>query len=149
MSTSYYEYVLDECRMRCPFAEGEINRWYKYADDEIIVIMKNGGAIHYNNLLKCYTYRDTIEELEQFLKFDRNKYKEEDEYRSAWSLEFAKKLYVKMLKIGINQAELSYRTGISQGSIANYVNGRTVPNIYYAYKIAEVLGCTLNDLVNF
>ena len=116
MSTSYYEYVLDECRMRCPFAEGEINRWYKYADDEIIVIMKNGGAIHYNNLLKCYTYRDTIEELEHFLKFDRNKYKEEDEYRSAWSLEFAKKLYVKMLKIGINQAELSYRTGISQGS---------------------------------
>lgn len=149
MNNDYYEHILEECKLRCPLLEGNIDYWYKYDDDEIIVVMENGRAIHYSNLLKTYSHRNTVEKLEYFLKFDRNKYEEEDECRNAWSLAFAKKLYIKMIKSGINQAELSDRTGISQGSIAGYVNGRSLPNIYYAAKIAEVLGCTLNDLIDF
>lgn len=149
MNNKHYEHILEECKMRCPLVGDNIDHWYPYSEDAIIVVRTDGGAVHYDNIFKCYTYKDSADELESFLEFNERKYDEEAEYKQAWALNFAKKLYVKMIKAGINQVELARRTGVSQPSIAGYVNGHNIPTIYYAKRIADVLGCTLNDLVDF
>lgn len=149
MNNSHYEHILEECKMRCPLIRDNIDHWYPYSEDAIIVVRTDGGAVHYDNIFKCYTYKDSANELESFLEFDESKYDREIDYKNAWSLNFAKKLYVKMIKAGVNQVALSDRTSLSQSSIAGYVNGIKIPTIYNAKKIADALGCTLNDLVDF
>lgn len=149
MNNSHYEYILKECKMRCPLISNNIDHWYPYSEDAIIVVRTDGGAVHYDNIFKCYTYKESVDELESFLDFDESKYYRENDYKQAWSLNFAKKLYVKMIKASVNQVELADRTGLSQASIAGYVNGIKMPTIYNAKKIADTLNCTLNDLVDF
>lgn len=55
-------------------------------------------------------------------------------------------LRVALAKADITPAELAERSGVSYDSILNYLRGETVPLFETAYKLAEVLGCTPNDL---
>ena len=44
-------------------------------------------------------------------------------------------------------AELSKASGVSRVSINRYELGKRVPDVIAAQKIAEALGCTIDDLV--
>lgn len=46
----------------------------------------------------------------------------------------------------MRQKELSERTGISQALISRYINARSMPSFYNAYKITVALDCTFDDL---
>jgi transcriptional regulator with XRE-family HTH domain len=45
---------------------------------------------------------------------------------------------------GISQCELSERTGITQPSISDYMNGKKLPSFYTVDKIAKALGCSVD-----
>lgn len=46
----------------------------------------------------------------------------------------------------MTQAELAVASGVNEATIFNYENGTNVPGIDKIVSIAEVLGCTPNDL---
>lgn len=48
----------------------------------------------------------------------------------------------------LSQAELAERAGLNQVSIANYEREASCPSLENAIRIAEALGCTVNDLVS-
>lgn len=48
---------------------------------------------------------------------------------------------------GISQRELAERIGVSEVSISRYVTGQRVPSAPTLYKISNVLGCTVEDLM--
>lgn len=52
------------------------------------------------------------------------------------------------LKAGKTQEELAKAIGVTQGAVAQWENGITNPKISSLKAIAEVLGCTLDDLFN-
>lgn len=52
------------------------------------------------------------------------------------------------LKAGKTQEELAKALGVTQGAVAQWENGITNPKISSLKAIAEVLGCTLDDLFN-
>ena len=47
----------------------------------------------------------------------------------------------------LSQVELAQRANISREAVGNYENGRRVPPVNIAQKIADVLGMTVNDLL--
>ena len=48
---------------------------------------------------------------------------------------------------GLTQNELGVLVGVTQGAIAQFENGSSLPNIKTAVRIAEVLGVTCEQLV--
>lgn len=47
---------------------------------------------------------------------------------------------------GLTQKEAAKDLQINKNTLANYENYRTTPDIEMAQKIAELYGCTVNDL---
>lgn len=52
-----------------------------------------------------------------------------------------------MQQHGITQAELARQTGESDARISYYRSGKKLPSIAVASRIAEVLGCSIDDLL--
>ena len=48
---------------------------------------------------------------------------------------------------GISQRELADKIGITDSAICQYENGKRSPNIQTLKKIAQVLNCTVDDLI--
>lgn len=149
MTDSWYENIFEEYKLRYLFESDRISKWYPYTNDSIIVLFENGAAAYYDNIYKTYTYKKSLEELEEFLTLSRDSYDNEDNYKKDWYLRFGANLHLRMIKAGLNQIMLADRTGISQASITYYLNGSKTPTIYNTQKIAEALGCTVNDLIDF
>lgn len=61
--------------------------------------------------------------------------------------DFKHNLRLWMIYRGMDQVQLSKRSGISQPSISNYIYGKTVPTFYSLYKLAIALGCNISDLL--
>ena len=57
---------------------------------------------------------------------------------------------IKDLREGLHmtQQELGKKSNVSRVSIARYESGERIPSIAVAARIAEALGCTVNDLVD-
>lgn len=47
----------------------------------------------------------------------------------------------------LSQERLANKINVSKHTISNYECGTSIPSLETAYKIAEALGVTLNDLV--
>lgn len=60
---------------------------------------------------------------------------------------FATNVNVRMEKLGISQTELARQTGEYDARIANYRHGRKLPSVAVAARIAEVLDCTVDELL--
>lgn len=59
---------------------------------------------------------------------------------------FARCLSEQMGRAGVNADELAEKAELSVYSIRDYLSEKSVPRFDRAYAIAEVLGCTVNDL---
>lgn len=58
-----------------------------------------------------------------------------------------KGLFEILVSRGMSQADLCRISGLSSGVISSYINGRRVPSIVGAIRIADSLGITLDELV--
>lgn len=53
----------------------------------------------------------------------------------------------RMEETGVSQVKLSEVLGCSQPYVSAIVNGEKIPALFAAVKIADTLGCTVDDLV--
>ena len=68
---------------------------------------------------------------------------------SAWGLEFGYKLRTMIDNSGLTQAEIAERIGVSRQIFSRYVHGTAIPSIYKVTQIANIIGCTIDDLTKF
>ena len=66
-----------------------------------------------------------------------------------WEREFHIRLKRLMYLRGINQSELAKQLDMGQSQLSRYISGKTSMSVYTLRKIARLLGCTFEDLVNF
>ena len=52
-------------------------------------------------------------------------------------------------KLFLSQTTFAKELGVSTATISYYLNGKRVPNLYRAEKLAEILHCTVEDLLHF
>lgn len=62
---------------------------------------------------------------------------------------FSSKLNSLLELRGMNRKDLADITGISSTSICQYTAGISTPNLFNARKIANALGVSVNDLIDF
>lgn len=138
MKRKSYQPIFREFLCMCPYVRNDISKWYKFEEYEIIIELKDGSAYRYDSLNKAFKWAPSPKE---FTRPPRN----EDE----WRYRFSRRLYNKIISEGYNQDAIAYETGISPGAISKYINGDMVPTVYKLQKIADVLNCTVDDLIYF
>lgn len=53
----------------------------------------------------------------------------------------------RMKEKDITIRDISERLGLSYQSVAKWIKGKSLPNIYHLYAISRILGCTVDDIV--
>ena len=104
-----------------------------YDKFQILVTKKNGNR---------YIY-DMMAHGDKLLKEDESVFFKMDE--KTYMSEFAFIVDTKITAKGITLEDLSERTGISIPTIYRYMRGDSIPNLYKAKKLADVLGCDINE----
>lgn len=66
-----------------------------------------------------------------------------------WLNEFGERLKKMLETSGISQKELAKGTGLSEGAISNYINGRRIPSVKALINMSYELDCTLDELMEF
>lgn len=61
--------------------------------------------------------------------------------------EFRRQLKYRMRMMQIMQNDLADFCGVTQTAISRYMTGENIPNVFVVAKMADALGCTLNDLI--
>lgn len=135
----YYD-VFEEFKRMCPWAAGKVKKWYSTEDMVIVIELNDGSAIQYDYILKTFRSAPSLNELKE---------KCAPNTEEKWRREFAIRLYKKIRIKGISLDELSWVSGVSVGSISNYVNGVSTPTVYNVRKLADALGCKVGELVDF
>ena len=119
--------------MRYPSIKDNSKKRWLYDNERLCVELIDGRLIIYDYLDK------TVEPLETNSSTDE----------LVWRKRFGKRLRKRMNEKGIGQEELSEITGISKVTISSYVNGKSLPNLYNADRIAEAISCPLDKLLDF
>lgn len=65
------------------------------------------------------------------------------------SKRFRRNMRIEMRKKGWTQKKLANAVGITETSISRYMKGDRIPNAYILSKIAQVLECSVNDLITY
>lgn len=66
-----------------------------------------------------------------------------------WMKIFGDNLAYHLQTCRMSQNELAARTGLTQASISRYVSGTQLPGIRAVINIANVLGVSTDDLIDF
>lgn len=66
-----------------------------------------------------------------------------------WLRIFANNLLYYLEMHGISQSELARRAGLEQASICRYANVQQLPGIKAVVNIANALGVSVDELINF
>lgn len=131
--------ILEEfLRNRPEVDRDRIADWYMEDDFAIVVEIDDGSAYLYDSVYQTTRRSSSIDTL-----FKKPQNEEE------WRIGFAKRLHRKMRLAGLTQDELAWEADISTGALANYINGYSTPTVYRLMRMANVLGCSVNDLVYF
>ena len=66
-----------------------------------------------------------------------------------WLRIFGNNLQYLLEQAGMSQRMLAVKTGLEQGSISRYVRAEQMPGIKAIINIANVLGLTVDELIDF
>lgn len=128
---SYSDVLYENFLRNFRFLKNKAIDYEPYTKYEIIVRLNTGERVLYDEL------NQTIEILRPI------------ETEAAWRWQFANRLTKRIRLCGMLQDEVARKTGIARTTLSRYTNGRAVPTLYNAQKLAEVLNCTVNDLLDF
>ena len=138
MGKSNHDRIYEEAILYYPFLTRNLVEWHPYKNDEFSIVFsyKDGSKMFYDSILKGVRYFSPQNILDVYT---------DDE--SRWRKEVGFNIHRAMLKYGVDQKELSVRSGISQGTISKYTDGIMTPSSYKLNKIAKTLGCNIEELI--
>lgn len=116
--------------MYFPFKQENIDNYHANGDFEVIIKMKDGTNISYDDVEKSF----------RRLPKDSSHMSKEECLN-----EFGVRLRKVMCRKGISQLELSNITGIQQSILSDYMNGKKSPTLYKLDKIARALDCSVDE----
>lgn len=132
-----HDELYEEAIRYYPFLTRDLVEWHPYKDDGLSIVFsyEDGSKMFYDSILKGIRYFSSSSTSDSYI----------DEKR--WKKEVGFNIHRAMLKYGIDQVELSARSGISQGTISRYTDGIITPSSYKLRRIADVLGCDMDELM--
>lgn len=132
----FVERMYDNFSFYFPYTAEKAIRWEEYDSFELIVHLNDGTRVLYDdwdNSIRSLPANQSESEMSE----------------EKWRLGFSRRLLKRMRVCGFNQEMLAEKTGLSVMTVSRYLNGKSLPNIYRAEKLAEILHCTVEDLLHF
>lgn len=137
MNADYYNGILDEFKRYNPYMAHGVADWRPRGDMGIRVVMKDGSRYDYNTITK------SVRKVQEFIANDIRDIT--DEYcRSALAYNLSERMALK----GYSQHTLAEDTGLSKGTIYNYLNQKATATSTALRKMARVLDCTVDELLS-
>ena len=129
--------LFDDAILYYPFLTDNLVEWHLYKDDgfSLVFSYSDGHKTFYDSVLKGIRYFSPDNTSDSYIDEDR------------WRREVGFNIYRAMLKYSVTQAELSDKSGISQGTISKYTDGIVTPNAYKLTRIADALECDISELI--
>lgn len=137
MNIRYYENIFASFLDNHPYMEKELEDWRPRGEWGIRATLKDGSEYDYN--ISTNTIRRVV---------DHSMPKIEDVTEERCRASISYHLIELMAVKGFSQNTLSEYTGLSKGSINNYINGTATPSAIALVKIARALDCTVADLID-
>jgi DNA-binding phage protein len=138
LNTRYYETCFEDFKKRWPVAAEDAVEYRPKGEYAIRITMRDGRQLDYNMRAKgSLRYVDTVDicGASEFT----------DEYcRAIFSNNLSERMAVK----GYGQATLAKETGLSQAVISKYLKKQSTPTISAVRRIAHVLDCSVDDLMD-
>lgn len=126
--------MISNLELYFPFlAEGAVG-YSKQSEYELLVRFNNGDVFLYDDLEHSF----------RLLPHNKN-----DLTKDEFKKEFGMRLYKKMFRKGLTEAELAERTGTTHQQISEYVVGKKIPGFYIIDKIAKALDCSADEFRYF
>lgn len=129
-----WEPILKDFSIYHPKDFENIIDWYPSGQTEITIKLKDGTKKTYNWLAN---------EVRNVYPRPTNQLSDDD-----WKRMFSNRLRHKLMNLGIQQQQLSDETGISYVTINKYIKGKAIPNAINISRIAKVLHCSVDELVD-
>ncbi len=136
INTNLYETYYNELEHYHPYLIPQIVGVRPWGTRGIQITLNNGQRFNYDS--SWHSIRRVVEYAE---------YEADDVTDENTREIFANNLAELMLTSGINQTELSKRTGLSSGTISNYISKKATPSLTAIRKIAHALDCPIADLI--
>ena len=131
MAKSNADFMFENFCFNFPLYRDEVESYRDYSDFELLVRLKSGKELIYEDIQCSVDFMNNLSG------------------EDAWRRRFGMKLRHLMYKSGLYQGDLAKMCGISMRSLSLYINGKSVPSLYNAEKIAKALGCTTEELLRF
>ena len=137
LDTTYYERIFESFKVRFPMWAKDAVGYCPKHTHAIRVTLNDGSKIDYNYLTETTRFVKS-EVVATAADVD------DDECRSIFAANLSEQLRMR----GMGQKYLAEATGLSQAVISKYLRCASTPGITNAKKIAMVLGCGVDDLMD-
>lgn len=139
MRDEWLDECMEKCLIYCPWIKRQVvdYRWGR-DEHEVVVELDDGGRIIFDTTIGGF----------QYLSPEMNGETMTDLKEDLWKKEFSEMFRRKLWQSGIPLWKLSRTTGISEQTLSGYLHKKGIPSLYKAYKIANVLGCSIDDLAD-
>lgn len=136
LDSSYFEEICDNFARRCPTWIDDVVKCVPRHGSMIRAVLKNGDYIDYDDRTGSYRY----------VTNDRSVGPDDVTDEDCRDI-FATNLVDLMRTVGVNQAILAERSGLSQVMISKYIKRKATPSFTNVKKIAHALNCSIYELI--
>ena len=114
----------------------KVDEWYPSMNRRILVKLNDGRRLLYDYKTNSYDILSTDKRYEDFEK-------------DILKHEFGRVLDEKLFECDMSNAELGRRVGVTATAVGDYLKGKAVPTVYTLVKIANALGCSVAELIDY
>ena len=137
LNTVYYDECFEDFKRRWPRQAVDVVDYRPKSEHAIRITLRDGTKLDYN-----MRANGTLRRVDTYIPDRASDFT--DEYcRSIFANNLSERMFVK----GYGQATLAEQTGLSQAAISKYLKKQSTPTISAIRKIAHVLDCTVEDLM--
>ena len=137
MNNKHYESIFDSFLAHHPYMEKDVHDWRPRGDWGVRVELTDGTE---------YDYDTMSNGIRRVINHNMTTMEDITEERCRASISYH--LTELMTLRGFSQNTLSDYTGLSKGSINNYINGTATPSATALRKLARALDCNITDLLD-
>ena len=110
--------------------ESKIKDWYDAGDMAVVLIENNGNKTYYDDTRHTMRILVDLEDIDE----------------ERFSMEFRIRLNKAFRFTNWTQKTFAEALGISEYTMSNYMRGKSVPNVYTAFRMTQLLNCSMNEL---
>ena len=137
-----YAEIFDEFQQNYPRLAYEVVDWWASGRTELTIILEGNQKVYYDWMSKTVNVRRKNSAIDI-------RSNDVEEFTDAWRSEFGSRLSKRLYRKGISQKEFAEMIGKSAMTVSKYISCKTIPDALTITLMADVLECSVAELIDF